>query len=124
MTQERPSHVQKLRIVQLLISLVFGMFLSAAVLIANAIAADPAAAQDPIADWATRPAVVEQLAARFNEQPTQIGLTAEGAVLELFAAADGQTWTLVLTLPSGMSRVVAAGQSWMSWPVPKPGLNS
>ncbi len=43
-----------------------------------------------------------------------IGLTGNGSVIELFTTGDGSTWTIVITSPDGLSRVVAAGESWMS----------
>ena len=46
-----------------------------------------------------------------------MGLASNGGVVELFTASDGATWTLVLTMPNGLSRLVAAGESWGRLPV-------
>ena len=34
--------------------------------------------------------------------------------MELWTARDGETWTLIVTLPDGNSCVVGAGQDWMT----------
>ena len=56
--------------------------------------------------------VVEVLRHRYKEAPAFIGLASGGAVVEVFTASDGETWTIVVTMPDGMSRVLAAGESW------------
>ncbi len=89
----------------------------AAVLLGDAIAARPAAAQQAQIAWIDRAEVVEQLAARYTEAPTALGLTSDGAVIELFTTGDGATWTIVITLPNGLSRVVATGESWTRRPL-------
>ena len=42
-----------------------------------------------------------------------LGIARNGGIIELFTSKDGATWTLVLTMPNGLSRVVASGKSWM-----------
>ena len=42
-----------------------------------------------------------------------MGLTDKGAVLEVFASKNG-SWTFLVTMPSGLTCVVASGQSWES----------
>ena len=56
--------------------------------------------------------VVDVLRQRYKEAPAFIGLASGGAVVEVFTSADGETWTIVMTLPNGMSQVLAAGESW------------
>ncbi len=90
-----------------------GIVLAGILLIGNAIAAKPAAAQEAQSIWLERTVVVEQLAEHYTEIPTDLGLTSDGAVMELFTTPDGATWTMVLTLPNGMSRVIATGESWI-----------
>jgi len=48
------------------------------------------------------------------EAPAAVGLLEKGGVLELFTSKDGETWTLVMTLPNGSSRIVASGEAWIS----------
>jgi hypothetical protein len=58
-----------------------------------------------------------QLAQRFAEVPVALGLTGGGRmVVQLFASADGATWTVVLTSPDGKSCIAAAGRDWQSLP--------
>ncbi len=63
---------------------------------------------------APRAEIVKQLGDAYAEAPVAIGLTGNGSVIELFSTGDGSTWTIVITSPDGLSRVVASGKSWMS----------
>ncbi len=63
---------------------------------------------------APRAEIVKQLGNAYAEAPVAIGLTGNGSVIELFTTGDGSTWTIVITSPDGLSRVVASGESWMS----------
>ncbi len=105
-----------IRIARILSGILLGILLGIGVLFAGVIDARPAAAQEAELPWFERAEIVGQLAARYTEAPTGLGLTSTGAVLELFATADGATWTLVITLPNGMSRVIATGESWTKRP--------
>ncbi len=69
-----------------------------------------AALADP-ADF-PRHDLVKLLGDRYAEAPVAVGLTDDGGVLEVLAAVDGSTWTIIVTSPDGMSRVVGAGESW------------
>ena len=91
----------------------FGILVGAIMLIGNAIAVRPATAQEVQETWFERKVVVEQLAERYAETPVELGITSEGAVLELFITPGGATWTMVVTLPNGLSHVVATGESWI-----------
>ncbi len=42
-----------------------------------------------------------------------MGLANNGAMIEVFAADDGITWTIVVTMPNRMSRMLVAGRDWM-----------
>ena len=43
-----------------------------------------------------------------------MGLTDKGAVLEVFAPKKG-SWTFLITMPDGLTCVVASGESWESF---------
>lgn len=60
--------------------------------------------------------LVKHLAGKYQEAPTAIGLADNGALIEVFAAADGSTWTVLVTMPNGISCMVATGQQWQSIP--------
>lgn len=61
---------------------------------------------------AERAVVVEQLQERYGETRQSMGLGQNNAVVEVFASADTGTWTIVVTMPSGMTCLVASGESW------------
>ncbi len=113
MRQELETIKSDVGIARVITGGMLGIVFAAVLLIGNAIAAKPAAAQEAQSIWLERTVVVERLAEHYTEMPTDLGLTSDGAVLELFATPDGATWTMVLTLPNGMSRVIATGESWI-----------
>ena len=55
--------------------------------------------------------IVKQLTNQFSEKPVSMGLTKEGAVLEMFVSKE-RTFTIVVTNPSGLSCLVATGGNW------------
>ena len=66
---------------------------------------------------------MNHLAAKYGEQPVARGLVSTGAVIEILVAPDGETWSIVVTLPNGLSCGLAAGETWQTVPVapvPKP----
>jgi hypothetical protein len=60
----------------------------------------------------TRDSIVKGLAEKYEESSSQIGLAANGSVVEVFKTEDGGTWTIVVTAPNGRSCIVAAGRYW------------
>lgn len=71
----------------------------------------PAPAQD-MRNCAPRDAVIGRLAERYGETRQSIGLGANNAVVEMFAARETGTWTIILTLPNGLSCLIASGQAY------------
>lgn len=63
----------------------------------------------------THGTVSENLKKGYAEAPVSMGVTTNGAVIEVFASEKG-TWTLVLTQPNGLSCLIAAGLDWESLP--------
>jgi hypothetical protein len=97
--------------------------LSAAMLVGLLGAASSALAQPPPQAGATpachsRGDLTEMLQQKFSEQPSALGLQADGQLVEVFVAKDGVSWTIVLTRPDGWSCIVAIGQNWESLPEP------
>lgn len=70
-----------------------------------------ASAQDQ-ASCAERTAVVDRLATRYGETRKSAGLNQQNGMVEVFASDDTGTWTILVTMPSGMSCLLAAGQHW------------
>jgi hypothetical protein len=60
--------------------------------------------------------LLTQLSGRWSEAPVAMGLKDDGSVLEIVAATDGATWTVLITYPSGASCVVATGERWETAP--------
>lgn len=62
---------------------------------------------------ANRADFLKHLSTNFKEAPVAMGLTANGGLLEVVASKDG-SWTIIVTMPSGLSCGVASGMSWES----------
>lgn len=62
-----------------------------------------------------RTELIKVLAKKFGETQRSYGLQNDRRVLELYASPDG-SWTALLTMPSGRSCVVAAGEAWTTLP--------
>jgi hypothetical protein len=56
----------------------------------------------------------ETLERQYAEVPVGGGLASTGKLVQVFAAKDGATWTVVLTQPNGMSCIVASGRYWQA----------
>jgi hypothetical protein len=84
-----------------------------AVLAAVAVAA-PAAAQAP--QCAAREAMLDRLAADYDEKPVSVGVTATGSLLEVLASPKG-SWTIIVTVPDGPTCLVSSGDGWRAAPV-------
>lgn len=77
----------------------------------------PALAQQQ--QCAPRTKIVEALSGRHKESRTGIGVTSQGAVLEIFSSPEG-TWTILETTPDGTSCMRAAGEGWETVPYEAP----
>jgi len=72
----------------------------------------PAQAQ-PRPPCANRADFLKHLSENYQEAPVAMGLTANGGLLEVVASEDG-SWTIIVTMPNGMSCGVASGMNWES----------
>lgn len=61
-----------------------------------------------------RTKVLDQLGKKYKEVPVALGLANNGGVIELFSAKEGATWTIIITMPNGMSCMMAAGEDWQT----------
>ena len=61
---------------------------------------------------APREAVLERLSETFGETRRGIGLAQQGVVMEVFASDETGSWTITVTLPNGVTCLVASGQSY------------
>ncbi len=69
---------------------------------------------------APRADVVEGLAQNYGETRRSLGIAANNAVMELFAADTTGTWTLTVTTPDGMTCLVASGMGYEAITDPLP----
>lgn len=83
----------------------------AALVLATTLAAVPALAQ-PAQNCAPRDVVVDRLAERYGETRQSIGLGANNAVVEVFASHESGSWTITVTMPNGLTCLVASGQAY------------
>ena len=93
--------------------------MAATLLAAPALANGPSG---PVCD--ARSEVLGHLAGKYSENPVALGLATNGGVVELLTAADGTTWTIVITMPNGQTCLVAAGESWEAKPQVALGVES
>jgi hypothetical protein len=78
-----------------------------------AVSVAPAAAQHVCA---SRTDIVKSLEKEYQEAPSAMGMSDNGAVIEVLSARDGKTWTILMTTPDGNSCVVATGEMWEPLP--------
>lgn len=62
-----------------------------------------------------RAELIKLLDAKYGEKQRSFGLQNNRRVLELYASSQG-TWTAILTMPSGRSCIVGAGEAWTTLP--------
>ncbi len=56
--------------------------------------------------------VVGLLAKKYGEAPVAIGVTNKGGLVEVLTTSDGNTWTIIVSMPNGTACMVAAGEGW------------
>ena len=86
------------------------MLVTAAVLALWSMSAQAQQQQPPCAD---RSDFLNHLSANYKEAPVAMGLTDRGGLLEVVASKGG-SWTIIVTMPNGMSCGVASGMNWES----------
>ena len=55
--------------------------------------------------------MVAELKREYNETVSSLGLNSKGVVIEILVSPTG-TFTIILTRPTGLSCVIAEGNSW------------
>lgn len=83
------------------------------VLIALLLLASPALAEP---NCIPRERAVRELHTKYSETAVAMGISNSGAVVELFATENGSTWTVIVTLPSGLTCALSAGEDWETLP--------
>src|SRR3546814_6390906 len=59
-----------------------------------------------------RESVLQVLQQKYKEQPIALGVTHNGGLVEVLTTGNGNTWSIIVTTPQGMSCLVAAGEGW------------
>ena len=101
------------------------MKLSSALIVATALLA-PLAAQAQGQNCGNRELVVERLTTKYGESRQSIGMAPKGRVVEVYASHETGTWTITVTMPNGITCLVASGQSFeaLDEPVAPAGIRS
>jgi hypothetical protein len=81
--------------------------------------APPGAALTPVCH--SHADLTKMLSQKFAEQPSALGVQANGHVVEVFVSNQGTSWTIVVTRPDGWSCIVAVGEHWEALPHPVTG---
>lgn len=71
-----------------------------------------AAQQAHARNCAPRDEVIKRLTETYCETRQGIGIARQGAVMELYASDQSGSWTITVTLPDGMTCLVASGQAY------------
>ena len=58
--------------------------------------------------------VTKQLSNKDSERPIAVGIQANGQLLQIFASPATGSWTVVTTTATGISCLIASGQSWQA----------
>ena len=62
----------------------------------------------------SRDKVLEVLSQKYKESPVALGVASNGGLVEVLSAAEGGTWSIIVTAPTGVSCLVAAGEGWQA----------
>lgn len=75
----------------------------------------PAIARAQFVMCGERAKIIDQLKTKYNETRQAVGLISNSGAAELYVSQKG-TWTMLVTLESGKSCIIAAGHSWDAAP--------
>lgn len=59
-----------------------------------------------------RTLVLDQLGQKYGETRRGMGVAGNNTVMEMFASPTTGSWTIIVTMPDGMSCLVASGQGF------------
>lgn len=63
---------------------------------------------------ANRGDALAHLLKKYSEAPVAMGLASNGGVLEVLSSKTGTSWTIIVTMPNGVSCMLATGVDWES----------
>lgn len=82
-----------------------------ALTLAGSLVTHPAMAQNQ-RNCAPRDVVLQRLEQDYGETRQSIGLASRGAMIETHASRETGTWTITVTMPNGITCLIASGQSF------------
>ncbi|NNE80751.1 MAG: hypothetical protein HKN18_10820 [Silicimonas sp.] len=102
------------------------MKLKLAVLALTAAVALPGMSMAQGQNCGNRDKVVERLSTKYGESRQSIGMAPKGRVVEIYASLETGTWTITVTMPNGITCLVASGQSFenLDEPIEPAGIRS
>lgn len=71
----------------------------------------PAIAFGQGSSCANRDMIVDRLESKYGESRQSAGLNQNNSMVEVFASTETGTWTIIVTMPNGMSCLMAAGKA-------------
>ena len=72
--------------------------------------ATPAVAQSAVCG--ERSAIIDRLQSKYGETRLGLGVGRENGVVEIYTSETTGSWTILMTLPTGMTCLMAAGEAW------------
>lgn len=60
--------------------------------------------------------VLNHLSSRYLEKPVAMGLAHNGGIIEILSSKSGSSWTIIITMPDGMTCMIASGKNWEDLP--------
>lgn len=88
------------------------LLLTASVAIGTVLISSQAVFAQAQGNCAQRDAVIDRLANKYGETRQSMGLGANNAVVEVFASKESGSWTITVTMPTGVTCLVASGQAF------------
>ena len=66
---------------------------------------------------AERTSITKQLSKKYSEKPVALGIAHNGGVVEVWSSLSGNSWTILITMPDGLTCMVTSGESWETLPI-------
>lgn len=88
------------------------LFLLALPLLANTPFALAAETDDSSMACGKRDKMLGHLSGKYNEEPVAMGLSTNGALVEVLVSSADGSFTVVYTTPDGLTCMMMAGQNW------------
>jgi hypothetical protein len=61
-----------------------------------------------------RSSALSHLSKNYREEPVAIGLASSGSIVEVLTNDKGSSWSIIVTMPTGVTCLVASGEGWQA----------